>query len=283
MINVLTLPQHQDLLDVAQRELPKLRSLTRPINSKDIEGYQVVANELWAVQFFKCCYCEFKISKSYNDVEHYRPKGRANRKPGCVTTHGYWWLAFSLNNLLFACPSCNRSAKNDKFPLAVGSAALMAEQLAPGGESPLFIDPAGSVNPVEHIKFIPLPFGFNSSTEKFSESDVSAQIWLAVPRSGSKHGKSTIEVADLNRMDLVELRSDYVRLTVWPLAKELMAALTEGLFWKIEDRKDRAEKLIRRGLPFTALAFDALNLLVPAEELAKFGLAWPIVNDVGKI
>lgn len=282
MINVRSLAAHSGLAKVAARELPKLRMLGRPVVSGDIDGYQVAANELWAIQYFKCCYCESKIPKSYNDVEHYRPKARANRYPGCGTTHGYWWLAFSLYNLLFACPSCNRSSKNDRFPLDNGGVTMFAEQTPPGGELPLLIDPGGAENPVKHMMFVAFPRGSNGAGERFSAEDVARQRWIAVPRAGSKLGQSTIEIADLNRMELVEMRSDYVRQTVWPLADELCSALVEGVNWKIDDRMCRARKLVSRELPFTALAFDALHALVPPKLLSSAGLAWCELDEVGK-
>lgn len=37
-----------------------------------------------ARQHHKCCYCEHKIKERHNDVEHHRPKGRADRRPGSI-------------------------------------------------------------------------------------------------------------------------------------------------------------------------------------------------------
>lgn len=62
---------------------------------------------------YKCAYCEKKIDttgenqreSSFSDVEHYRPSST------------YWWLAYCYENYLFACEICNRSYKNDKFPI----------------------------------------------------------------------------------------------------------------------------------------------------------------------
>ena len=39
--------------------------------------------DLCSAQHCKCCYCERNnFEASYNDVEHYRPKLRADRGPG---------------------------------------------------------------------------------------------------------------------------------------------------------------------------------------------------------
>jgi len=49
----------------------------------------------------KCAYCE-QYSERW-DVEHYRPKSV------------YYWLAYSWDNLLYACPTCNQNHKRDAF------------------------------------------------------------------------------------------------------------------------------------------------------------------------
>lgn len=51
----------------------------------------------------KCAYCEEYVARW--DVEHYRPVSK------------YWWLAYSWDNLIFACPTCNQDYKNDEFEL----------------------------------------------------------------------------------------------------------------------------------------------------------------------
>ena len=89
----------------------------------------------------KCCYCERIITASFNDVEHYRPFSQ------------YWWLAWTWENLLFACAPCNRSGKNDAFPLAAGSITLQVGELPPGAERPLMLDPATD-DPRRHIRFL---------------------------------------------------------------------------------------------------------------------------------
>lgn len=41
----------------------------------------------------KCAYCEYKVEQGH--IEHYRPK------------QIYYWLAYSWDNLLYCCPTCN--------------------------------------------------------------------------------------------------------------------------------------------------------------------------------
>lgn len=54
----------------------------------------------------KCAFCETKSESMH--VEHFRPK-----------RGGYYWLAYSWDNLLLSCPTCNTN-KSDVFPLAKG-------------------------------------------------------------------------------------------------------------------------------------------------------------------
>ncbi|TFY93599.1 hypothetical protein DYL61_13420 [Pseudomonas nabeulensis] len=53
----------------------------------------------------KCAYCESHLGDSL-EVEHFRPKGGVTEDP---LHFGYWWLAHSWENLLPACPGCNKN------------------------------------------------------------------------------------------------------------------------------------------------------------------------------
>jgi len=57
-----------------------------------------IKKALKAIYHSKCAYCEQKVEELH--VEHYRPKSI------------YWWLAYSWDNLLLACPVCNRNKSN---------------------------------------------------------------------------------------------------------------------------------------------------------------------------
>lgn len=265
MIPVVRTPEPAALVSERDRALQALRALGRAPNSKDFEGYRVSANELWRAQHYKCCYCERKISESYNDVEHYRPKTQATRTPGSVKTHGYWWLAYTWQNLLFACPLCNRTGKNDLFPLRAGSVALDPEKAPPGREHPLLLDPAGTRNPAEHIQFIPAAL----------ERGASVHHWWARPRQGSLYGSWTIRVCGLNHSNLLELRGDHVEDLVRPRAIELREALRARDAKAVEDTLRRARALLSARSIFSLLSYDALRTLVPATLMRAHGLRWP--------
>ena len=52
-----------------------------------------IKRELESIYHGKCAFCEMKVEQYH--VEHYRPKTI------------YYWLAFSWDNLLMACSTCN--------------------------------------------------------------------------------------------------------------------------------------------------------------------------------
>jgi len=126
-----------------------------------------IRQHLWESQHFKCCYCERSIGLKFQHVEHFRPKARVRRSE-TQTEDGYWWLAYTITNLLYACPECN-NYKQDWFPLEPGS-----PKVDPGqdpelvGEKPTMIDPLRE-DPEDHLFFDQLPTGqwrISSHTER---------------------------------------------------------------------------------------------------------------------
>jgi hypothetical protein len=255
----------KSLRRVRAQKLKALRALGRTPSGDEIDGYRVVAGDLWKAQLYKCCYCERKILRSYNDVEHYRPKGSADRRPGCTLTHGYWWLAYSWDNLLFACPHCNRTAKNDRFPLMPGDAPLHEEDLPPGSERPLLLDPGAPTNPVEHIKFV-----------LHSISPRAPSYWWAQPRDGSPLGAMTIDVCQLNSLELRELRNDHVKTVLCPQVRALLDALDAADNGGIQREFSRSLQMLNRGCAYVALAYDVLCHYIPNTRLhVPWGKKWP--------
>jgi uncharacterized protein (TIGR02646 family) len=60
----------------------------------------------------KCAFCEQKVEQFH--VEHFRPK-----------KGGYYWLAFSWDNLLLSCPTCNQH-KDTNFACTLGQTSLQS-------------------------------------------------------------------------------------------------------------------------------------------------------------
>ena len=89
---------------------------------EDVNNYSEVwrslKDRLAELSHDKCWYCEMKQQRSDNAVDHFRPKAL------------YRWLAFSLENLRYACTFCNSrrtdnatgltGGKGDHFPLIDG-------------------------------------------------------------------------------------------------------------------------------------------------------------------
>ncbi len=77
--------------------------------------------------------------------------------PGSQPTpeRGYWWLAWTWENLVFSCMSCNgASNKGARFPLAHGSPVLGLHEQPPGGEQVLLLDPTDPlINPMDVLRF----------------------------------------------------------------------------------------------------------------------------------
>jgi uncharacterized protein (TIGR02646 family) len=265
MIQVYLGPEPHKLLLVREVELPVLRALGRHPSAKEILGYAIVKDELWEEQHYKCCYCEMKVTKSFNDVEHHRPKGSADRLPGSAETYGYWWVAFTWDNLLFACASCNRSGKNDLFPLEAGSVALRVGQAPPGQEKPLLIHPAKESG-IRHIRFAPKTIGGET-------------YWVPEARNDSARGAATIRVCGLGREEYLELYKDHVDRHVRPVAGRIRGAIERSDGQAIEAELGYASfNLLAAEQEHVGLSYDALAHLVPDVDLAPWRYAWPTMT-----
>lgn len=64
--------------------------------------YDDVKTRLVSLYHNKCAFCESKLESMH--VEHFRPK-----------RGGYYWMAFSWDNLLLSCPTCNTYKGDDFF------------------------------------------------------------------------------------------------------------------------------------------------------------------------
>jgi uncharacterized protein (TIGR02646 family) len=242
-----------------------LSSTTFPVTSRPVplqpgqcgerlRKYEVARDALWLAQHYKCCYCEGREQSKRNDVEHFRPKARADRRPGSRQDHGYWWLAWTWENLLFSCRNCNQApAKLDKFPLAEGSQALLAGQFPPGKERPLLIDPAMESG-IKHIQFVWMRHG-TAVTNK----------WWPRPRQGSHQGAATIKVCMLDRPDLLDLYGSHVERNVKPRTDDIRLALQEGRI--VDARREWSRSLVTLLNPsqeYIGLSYDALDHFIPA-------------------
>lgn len=151
-----------------------------------------VRHTLGELFFNKCAYCESLLSTVAGDVEMFRPKAAVAENP---SHRGYWWLALDWNNLLIACPDCNRlrshihddqkvvSGKANRFPLVDESTRCFDPKDDLVRERPLLLDPCYD-DPDEHLVF----------------------DWSGLVASDTLRGQTTIAILGLNRRSLLEAR-----------------------------------------------------------------------------
>ncbi|MCX7098081.1 MAG: hypothetical protein NTV43_09305 [Methylococcales bacterium] len=152
----------------------------------NIYGHEEVKTALRKMQHDKCCFCEAKLSHiSYGDVEHYRPKAAYKQADSeALTKPGYYWLAYTWDNLLLSCTLCNQQYKKNLFPLQNPTDRARSHLDNIAAEKPLLLNPTLS-NPQDFIGFrSEIPYALN----------------------GNLHGKTTIAVLGLDRENLNEMR-----------------------------------------------------------------------------
>mgnify|MGYP000928885233 CR=1 FL=1 len=108
MIRVVRGPEPSALASARVRMLARLTAyLAKPGSTPTADeigtDYPIAKDALFKAQHFKCAYCEILLNRSYNDVDHFRPKAEADRAPGSPARHGYWWLAWTWENLFLPC------------------------------------------------------------------------------------------------------------------------------------------------------------------------------------
>jgi uncharacterized protein (TIGR02646 family) len=109
---------------------------------------------LIAMQHSKCAFCEAKpLHVSDGDVEHFRPKAAVRQSDADpLQRPGYYWLAYTWENLLFACERCNRRHKKSLFPLFDPAQRATSHRAAIAAETPVFIDPSAE-DPEQYIAY----------------------------------------------------------------------------------------------------------------------------------
>lgn len=213
--------------------LAQVRALGRSPQRREIpDTYRKVARDLGLMQHRRCCYCEVFVHQEYNDVEHYRP---------CSL---YWWLAWDWSNLLFACSRCNRKHKNDSFELAPGSRRLIPEELPPGLEVPLLLDPT-EVDPREHIRYVCVK-----------------GKW--VPTGRTPAGTHTIRLLVLDSDALIDHMTAYHETVIAPAISQLAQSVHDvraplEVVWR-----STVERLTRPVAEFVGLAEDAIAARFPS-------------------
>jgi len=134
---------------------------TRDFN--DAYGYDEFRSDLRSTIGSKCCYCEKSLAEG--EIEHFRPKKAYRANEGeALTRPGYYWLAYSWENMLLSCDECNDpKRKGNRFPLMTGGVRASSRNMSLDDELPVFINPAKE-NPSVYIGFrYDQPFGIDAN------------------------------------------------------------------------------------------------------------------------
>jgi uncharacterized protein (TIGR02646 family) len=114
---------------------------------------QPVRDSLTKSHHNKCCFSEAKFTGDFSHVEHFRPKGRVDELSTNKKQYpGYYWLAYSWDNLFLCKARINSSHKKNYFPLKTGTSRNRTH-LDTNLEEPILIDPSKE-DPRDFIKFL---------------------------------------------------------------------------------------------------------------------------------
>ena len=141
----------------------------------------------------KCCYCErIRDEKAETDIEHFRPKAELKENPN---HSGYWWLAYSWDNLLISCKKCN-NRKNTRFPLKDENKRAFFEHDDINKEEPVLINPL-TENPEDFIIY------------DIPENDKEPLMIKAVGKC--ERGDETVKLTGINDKELLRERAEKFR------------------------------------------------------------------------
>jgi hypothetical protein len=140
---------------------------------RSIYASEAVKAELGACHYGKCCYCETRIPTpyAYPHIEHWRPKSSSRQGfEEASIWPGYYWLAYSWDNLLLSCAFCNSSNKSDLFPLEDPTVRARHHGMHIEDERPVILKPDGDEDPRDHITFhMEVPVGLTPLGRKTIE------------------------------------------------------------------------------------------------------------------
>jgi uncharacterized protein (TIGR02646 family) len=130
----------------------------------NVYAHEEVSKALEELFHQKCAYCEVSLARTDWDVDHFRPKGRiAERKDH----PGYYWLAYTWENLFPSCTWCNQhrkarptwsgepgiaSGKLDQFPLEKENDRALTPRSDLDAEERLVLDPCRD-QPEQHFQY----------------------------------------------------------------------------------------------------------------------------------
>ena len=193
-----------------------------------------VKDALMEVLYGKCCYCEAKHGRGNLHVEHFRPREAVCQPPdGRNEYPGYYWLAYSWENLLLACPTCNRR-KSSSFPLENPEQRARNHHDDLTKERGVLVNPAEE-NPRDHVRFL-----------------------ADAPRPLTERGRQIISDLDLRRPDLTEARIRHIRLL--RINIEILKARPAPNLQGFQQEAERTlQAALQRDAPFSSMVMDLVG------------------------
>lgn len=187
--------------------------------------YKDVKDSLKNLYGDKCAYCE-----TYDptiQVEHYRPK-----------RGGYYWLAFSWDNLISCCSRCN-SSKGNEFPIDA------TNRVTYGGTDEEYsnINNSSAIYDMEEHPLLLNPERLCPQVYAVLAFDQNGQILENEP-----HITQTIKECNLNRVDLCTRRAK-----IWNDLKDELCDCVYEAQWDKNNLFNRIDHVIKH---FEKLAYD---------------------------
>lgn len=225
-----------------------------------LEGYEVAMQTLYTAQGERCVYCGRWEDLAAQPVEHFRPKGvadrRRRREEPPQEVDGYWWLAWTWENLFFSCTSCNSGYKRTHFPIS--GAPLPPLSWDPGAERALLIDPSRE-DPMDGIAWRPvLPERWEP---EHADRSIRHLHWIPIHKS--LRARVTIDLLRFSG-DIARRVTVHIQDTVWPNLKPVYEAIRAGDTATARRRWRQVERaLFGPNRSYPAATWDAIHFLLP--------------------
>lgn len=246
---------------------PKLREA--------LDGYRVVAKDLFRRQRKRCAYCERPVGLHGTPIEHFRPKSKSVRSQTVTYQDRYWWLTWTWENLLFACVTCNQ-LKANHFPLAVGTAPmptparpaapqLPASLFATATEQPLLLDPRLDA-PELHLQW------------QVDDDTLAMALWKWRLTATTLRGRTTADLLQLD--DLADEVNALYLANVLPQWSVIEALAASNAGQAQHAWQSLVSRLLDPNSSFRSAAWCMLNRLRTVGGLAGLALPSPPVPTV---
>lgn len=210
--------------------------------ARDYYRNEEVKETLVRIHHGKCCYCEKRAERRELQVEHFRPQRAVCQLPGDTDERpGYYWLAYSWDNLFLACAACN-GKKSTSFPLKNPGQRARSHHDNLAYEGADLVNPAED-DPRDHIYF---------------EEEI--------PCHRTPEGQRTIEVLCLRRNDLHELRFSYLK-KIKQLRFMLGYSLDQNHTERLQEVARTLREAMRESAKFSSMVID---LFEPTDPLLEY-------------